>query len=63
MPASLAPFIFARPWLYKLFKPAAAWYANAATYRQLGLQYVSASFPWPLPFQNGPIACYLLDQC
>lgn len=44
MPASLAPFIAARPWLFKLFKPAAAWYANAATYRQLGLQYVSVSF-------------------
>lgn len=37
MPASLAPFIAARPWLLKLFKPAAAWYANAASYRQLGL--------------------------
>jgi hypothetical protein len=37
MPSSLAPFIYARPWLYKMFKPAAAWYANAASYRQLGL--------------------------
>lgn len=37
MPASLAPFIGARPWLLKLFRPAASWYASAASYRQLGL--------------------------
>ncbi|KAF2848903.1 ubiquinol-cytochrome c reductase complex 14 kDa protein-like protein [Plenodomus tracheiphilus IPT5] len=35
---SLAPYIIKRPWLYKLFKPLASWYANAAGYRQLGLR-------------------------
>jgi ubiquinol-cytochrome c reductase subunit 7 len=37
MPASLAPFIASRPWLLKLVKPVAGWYANAAGYRQMGL--------------------------
>ncbi|KAG6133173.1 Cytochrome b-c1 complex subunit 7 [Claviceps purpurea] len=36
---SLAPFILRRPWLTKLFTPAALWYANAAGYRKLGLRY------------------------
>jgi ubiquinol-cytochrome c reductase subunit 7 len=35
---SLAPAIAKRPWLLKLFKPLASWYANAATYRQFGLR-------------------------
>ncbi|KAJ4267697.1 Cytochrome b-c1 complex subunit 7 [Fusarium torreyae] len=39
MKYSLAPFILRRPWLAKLFKPAATWYVNAAGYRQMGLRY------------------------
>ncbi|CVK92395.1 ubiquinol-cytochrome c reductase subunit 7 [Fusarium verticillioides 7600] len=39
MKYSLAPFILRRPWLARLFKPAATWYVNAAGYRQLGLKY------------------------
>jgi hypothetical protein len=35
---SLAPQVVTRPWLRKLLKPVASWYANAASYRQLGLQ-------------------------
>ncbi|KAI9754701.1 MAG: Cytochrome b-c1 complex subunit 7 [Lichina confinis] len=35
---SLFPFIQARPWLYRLVKPIAAWYCQAAGYRQLGLK-------------------------
>ncbi len=37
---SLAPFILKRPWLQKALTPLAAWYGQAAGYRQLGLQYV-----------------------
>ncbi|KAK3377734.1 putative ubiquinol-cytochrome C reductase complex 14kD subunit [Podospora didyma] len=36
--ASLAPYILTRPWLTKLLKPVANWYASAAGYRQLGLR-------------------------
>ncbi|KAG5973635.1 Cytochrome b-c1 complex subunit 7 [Claviceps digitariae] len=36
---SLAPFILRRPWLAKMFMPAANWYANAAGYKKLGLRY------------------------
>ncbi|CAM1500824.1 Fc.00g099860.m01.CDS01 [Cosmosporella sp. VM-42] len=39
MKYSLAPFILRRPWLARLFKPAASWYVNAAGYRQMGLRY------------------------
>ncbi|KAK7402767.1 Cytochrome b-c1 complex subunit 7, mitochondrial [Neonectria magnoliae] len=39
MKYSLAPFILRRPWLARLFKPAASWYVNAAGYRKLGLRY------------------------
>ncbi|KAI0595899.1 cytochrome b-c1 complex subunit 7 [Biscogniauxia sp. FL1348] len=39
MSYSLAPFIIKRPWLLNLLKPVASWYANAASYRQLGLKY------------------------
>ncbi|KAF4956090.1 hypothetical protein FSARC_11681 [Fusarium sarcochroum] len=39
MKYSLAPFILRRPWLAKLFKPAATWYVNASGYRQMGLRY------------------------
>ncbi|KAM5352597.1 hypothetical protein ACJ41O_005319 [Fusarium nematophilum] len=39
MKYSLAPFILRRPWLAKIFQPAASWYVNAAGYRQLGLRY------------------------
>ncbi|KAI0206924.1 cytochrome b-c1 complex subunit 7 [Astrocystis sublimbata] len=35
---SLAPYIRARPWLFKLVKPLVSWYANASGYRQLGLR-------------------------
>ncbi|KAF7553427.1 hypothetical protein G7046_g7109 [Stylonectria norvegica] len=39
MKYSLAPFILRRPWLARLFKPAATWYVNAAGYRQMGLRF------------------------
>ncbi|KAK3186877.1 Cytochrome b-c1 complex subunit 7 [Lecanicillium sp. MT-2017a] len=39
MPVSLAPFVLRRPWLTKMLKPAASWYADAAGYRKLGLRY------------------------
>ncbi|KAH6986145.1 cytochrome b-c1 complex subunit 7 [Ilyonectria destructans] len=39
MKYSLAPYILRRPWLARLFKPAATWYVNAAGYRQLGLRH------------------------
>ncbi|TVY89719.1 Cytochrome b-c1 complex subunit [Lachnellula willkommii] len=35
---SLANAILKRPWLTKLVKPIAAWYADAAGYRKLGLR-------------------------
>ena len=38
IPYTLAPFIQARPWLSKLFKPLAGWYHGAAGYRQMGLR-------------------------
>lgn len=41
MKYSLAPFIIRRPWLYKIFKPAASWYMNASGYRQMGLRYAN----------------------
>ncbi len=34
---SLAPAVIKRPWLLKMVMPLANWYANAASYRQLGL--------------------------
>ncbi|EGU82832.1 hypothetical protein FOXB_06635 [Fusarium oxysporum f. sp. conglutinans Fo5176] len=48
MKYSLAPFILRRPWLARLFKPAATWYVNAAGYRQLGLKY-AISLPLRTP--------------
>jgi ubiquinol-cytochrome c reductase subunit 7 len=39
MPYSLAPFVLRRPWLTKMLKPVASWYADAAGYRKLGLRY------------------------
>ncbi|PHH61251.1 hypothetical protein CDD81_629 [Ophiocordyceps australis] len=36
---SLAPFVLRRPWLAKMLKPVAHWYADAAGYRKLGLRY------------------------
>ncbi|TVY26706.1 Cytochrome b-c1 complex subunit [Lachnellula hyalina] len=35
---SLANAIIKRPWLAKMVKPIAAWYADAAGYRKLGLR-------------------------
>jgi len=35
---SFAPFVLRRPWLLKMVKPIANWYANAAGYRQIGLK-------------------------
>ncbi|TVY31993.1 Cytochrome b-c1 complex subunit [Lachnellula subtilissima] len=35
---SLANAIIKRPWLTKMVKPIAAWYADAAGYRKLGLR-------------------------
>ncbi|KAK3996678.1 cytochrome b-c1 complex subunit 7 [Cladorrhinum sp. PSN332] len=35
---SLAPYVTARPWLLKLFKPLTSWYTGASGYRQLGLR-------------------------
>jgi hypothetical protein len=31
-------FVLERPWLTKLVRPVANWYANAAGYRQMGLK-------------------------
>lgn len=45
MKYSLAPFIIRRPWLYKIFKPAASWYMNASGYRQMGLRYANFLLP------------------
>lgn len=36
---SLAPWIRARPTIYRYIKPFADWYANLAGYRKLGLKY------------------------
>lgn len=35
---SLAPYIKARPFLSKLFKPLTGWYTSASGYRQMGLR-------------------------
>jgi ubiquinol-cytochrome c reductase subunit 7 len=35
---SLYSSVVKRPWLLKLLKPAANWYANLAGYRQMGLR-------------------------
>lgn len=35
---SLISSVSKRPWLKKLLTPVANWYANAAGYRQMGLQ-------------------------
>jgi len=35
---SLASYIVKKPWLHKVMKPLANWYANAAGYRKLGLR-------------------------
>jgi ubiquinol-cytochrome c reductase subunit 7 len=39
---SIAPSFYSavvkRPWLLKIVKPAADWYANLAGYRQMGLR-------------------------
>ncbi len=40
---SFTKFIVARPWLYRIMKPMADWYCQAAGYRQLGLKYASPS--------------------
>jgi ubiquinol-cytochrome c reductase subunit 7 len=60
MKYSLAPFIIRRPWLYKIFKPAASWYMNASGYRQMGLRYANFFSPLGRPVrmdmrQLGPI--------
>lgn len=54
---SLAPFIEARPWLYKMVKPIAKWYRGAAGYRQLGLRYVLLAWPkHEFPLTYAPVA-------
>ncbi|RDL38061.1 Cytochrome b-c1 complex subunit 7 [Venustampulla echinocandica] len=35
---SFANAIIKRPWLYRIMKPIANWYTNAAGYRQMGLR-------------------------
>ncbi|KAK1770897.1 cytochrome b-c1 complex subunit 7 [Phialemonium atrogriseum] len=35
---SFAPFVLKRPWLRNMLRPLANWYANAASYRQMGLR-------------------------